>query len=456
MKTLTLKPPILFAIFIQVLFSVIRASAQDPLDTYIEEGLRSNLTLKQKKNTYQQSKNALTIARTYFMPSVNLLADYTSGQGGRAISIPVGDLMNPVYSTLNQLTESDNFPQIENVNQDFFPHNFYDAKIRTSVPLINTDLIINRSISQQKVLLSEYEVNAYQRELVRDIKIAYYNYRAALAAVEIYESAFDLVTRNVAVNESLAKNGKSLPANYLRSKSELEKVKADINSAKRQAENAGKYFNFLLNRPLDSEIDASFNIAIPTNQQQTDPASIANREELYMLKTAQGISASSLQLYKMSRLPKVNAFFDVGSQASNWQYNNDSKYYLLGVQLSVPLFQGMRNNMQIRQSRIDVDNARLNLDRSTAQLQIAADIAANNVVTNQQNYEAAKEQLTAARSYYNLVDKGYQQGVNTLIEFIDARNQLTGAELQLTLRHYEVLEAAAQVERETSSYHFNH
>jgi outer membrane protein TolC len=361
-----------------------------------------------------------------------------------------------VYSTLNQLTESDDFPQIENVNQDFFPHNFYDAKIRTSVPLVNTDLIINRSISQQKVLLSEYEVNAFQRELVRDIKIAYYNYRAALAAVEIYESAFSLVTRNVAVNESLVKNGKSLPANYLRSKSELEKVKADINSAKRQVENARKYFNFLLNRPLDSEIDASFEIPIPIHQQQSDPASIANREELYMLKTAQGISASSLQLYKMSRLPKVNAFFDVGSQASNWQYNNDSKYYLLGVQLSVPLFQGMRNNTQIRQTRIDVDNARLNLDRSTAQLQLAADIAANNVVTNQQNYEAAKEQLTAARSYYNLVDKGYQQGVNTLIEFIDARNQLTGAELQLTLRHYEVLEAAAQVERETSSYHFNH
>src|SRR5688572_18827550 len=143
-------------------------------------------------------------------------------------------MMNPVYSTLNQLTESNDFPQIENVNQDFYPNNFYDAKVRTSVPVINTDLVINRSISQQKVLLSEFEVNAYQRELVLEIKTSYYRYRAALEAVKIHESAQELVTRNVAINESLVKNGKSLPANYLRSKSELEKVRSDVNSAKRQ------------------------------------------------------------------------------------------------------------------------------------------------------------------------------------------------------------------------------
>lgn len=444
----------LFA-FAFLLFSVIPLSAQGILDDYIKEGLKSNLTIREKSNSYRQSKNALAIARTYFVPAVNLLSDYTSGQGGRAISIPVGDMLNPVYSTLNELTESNDFPQIKNVDQDFFPNNFYDLKLRTSVPIVNTDLLINRSISQQKVLLSEYEVLAYQRELVLEIKTSYYRFRAALEAVKIHESALNLVARNVTINESLVKNGKSLPANYLRSKSELEKVKSDVNSAKREVENAKKYFNFLLNRELDEDIDASSEIPAPdlTFDALT---STSNREELYMLKTVQGITASTLQMQKLSRLPKVNAFFDVGTQGSDWQFNNDSKYYLFGVQLSVPLFQGLRNNMNIRQSRIDVDNATLNLERSASQLQIAAEIAVNSLATNRQNFEAAKEHLTAARSYYNLVDKGYQQGVNSLIEFLDARNQLTGAELQISLRHYEVLESAAQVERETSSYHINH
>ncbi|CAN5156861.1 hypothetical protein BH09BAC3_BH09BAC3_17030 [soil metagenome] len=87
----------------------------------------------------------MKIADSYFMPAVGIQGNYTSGS--KSVSVPVGDLLNPVYSTLNQLTGSDNFPQIANVNQNFFPYNFYDAKVHTTVPIINTDIIYNRKIS---------------------------------------------------------------------------------------------------------------------------------------------------------------------------------------------------------------------------------------------------------------------------------------------------------------------
>ena len=67
-----------------------------------------------------------------------------------------------------------------------------------------------------------------------------------------------LVNKNVEVNESLLRNGKTLPANFLRSRSEAERVKAELNSAQNRAANAKKYFNFLLNRDLDSEIDINY------------------------------------------------------------------------------------------------------------------------------------------------------------------------------------------------------
>src|SRR5689334_4409749 len=200
-------------------------TAQTVLDGYVSEGLKDNLVLQQKDITLQQAQQSLQIARSYFFPSVNLLGDYTSGEGGRSIAIPVGDLLNPVYASLNQLTQGDKFPQIENVNQNFFPHNFYDARVRTSLPLVNTDLYVNRSIQSQQVVLKQYEVELYKRQLVLDIKSAYFSYLAAVAAVKIYESGLGLVNKNVEVNESLLRNGKSLPANYLRSKSEAERVK---------------------------------------------------------------------------------------------------------------------------------------------------------------------------------------------------------------------------------------
>ncbi|SHH26716.1 Outer membrane protein TolC [Chryseolinea serpens] len=428
-------------------------TAQTVLDGYVSEGLKDNLVLQQKDITLQQAQQSLQIARSYFFPSVNLLGDYTSGEGGRSIAIPVGDLLNPVYASLNQLTQGDKFPQIENVNQNFFPHNFYDARVRTSLPLVNTDLYVNRSIQSQQVVLKQYEVELYKRQLVLDIKSAYFSYLAAVAAVKIYESGLGLVNKNVEVNESLLRNGKSLPANYLRSKSEAERVKADLNSAENRVVNARKYFNFLLNKPLDREIEVSYDLAGATalDSASTD---ITSREELKMIKTSRDINAASIRLNRLTRVPKVNAFLDLGSQAADWKFNDKSKYYLVGVQLSLPLFQGFRNNISIRQNTLEMRKTELNLTRTTEQLQLAADVAKNDWQTTVQNYAASREQLKSAQSYFNLVEKGYQQGINTLIEFLDARNQLTSSLLQQNLRLFEMLTAEARLERETASYTF--
>lgn len=429
--------------------------AQSVLDNYVEEGLKNNLVLQQKNISLQQAQQSLQIARSYFLPSVSLLSDYTSGEGGRSISIPVGDLLNPVYTSLNQMTQSDAFPQVENVEQNFFPKNFYDARVRTSIPLINTDLYVNRNIQSQQVMLKQYELDAYKRQLVLDIKTAYYNQLTAEASVKIYESALSLVNKNIEINESLLRNGKSLPANVMRSKSEAERVRADLNNARNQVINARKYFNFLLNQDLDREVNTSTslleNISLTID---TTSIGVNNREEVQMIKTVQQINQSSLQMNKLNRLPKVNAFLDLGTQGSDWKYNNDTRYYLVGVQLSLPLFQGFRNATAIRQNKLEIQKTQQNLMHTTRQLELATTVAKNDLQTTIQNYQAAQEQLKSAQSYYNLIEKGYKEGVNSLIEFLDARNQLTSSQIQLNLRQLEILTAAARVERETASYSF--
>lgn len=453
MKTKTLKSNLALSIMGMSMIISTALNAQTILDDYIREGLKSNLVLQQKTISWEQAQQSLQVARSYFLPSVNLLTDYVSGEGGRSISMPIGDLLNPVYASLNQITQSDQFPHVENVDQNFFPRNFYDARVRTSVPLINTDLYMNRTIQGQQVMMKQFELAAYKRQLVFDIKSAYFIYLGANAAVKIYESALQLVEKNVEINESLLRNGKSLPANYLRSKSEAERVKAELNSAQNRASNARKYFNFLLNRELDAEIDANFNVSLAETIDTTNLA-VDGREELHMLRTAKEINQSTLRLTKLSRIPKVNAFFDLGSQAVDWRVNDNSRYYLVGVQLSMPLFQGFRTNHTIRQNTLEIEKTKLNLSHTTQQLNLAAMVAKNDLQTATQNYVASREQLKSSQSYFNLVEKGYQQGINSLIEFLDGRNQLTLSQLQQNVRLYEMLIASAKVERETASYTF--
>ena len=173
-----------------------------------------------------------------------------------------------------------------------------------------------------------------------------------------------------------------------------------------------------------------------------------------MIKTTKAINQSVLQLNKLAHVPKVNAFLDLGSQASNWQVNEKSRYYLVGVQLSMPLFQGFRNTLNVRQSNLEIQKTQFTLNNTTEQLKLSAEVAKNDLQTATQNYFASREQLKSAQSYFNLVEKGYQQGINSLIEFLDARNQLTSSQLQQNLRLFEMLTASAKLERETATFSF--
>jgi outer membrane protein len=443
----------LFLIPAAMLFAGINAQGQEVLDAYVKIGLDSNIVLQQKSIALDQAMLALNNARSYFQPSVNFSGSYTTGEGGRSIALPVGDLLNPVYSTLNQLTASNAFPQIENVNQNFFPKNLYDVHVRTTMPLVNTDIWYGTSIRSQQAALKEAEILLYKRELVRDIKVAYYNYLSAAEAVKIYTTALELTERNLKVTASLVANGKAVYAQQLRAQSEKAQVVSQLEQANNQQRNAEAYFNFLLNRNLHETINTEFNTASALARLTStyDSAQIARREELKMLIMSERLGSTVVRMQRSYWIPKVNLFLDLGSQSESWKFDSRSRYYLFGLQLEMPLYNGMRNRNTYRSSMLDVRLTALSYQHTHRQLKLAADVAHSNMNSALARYTAATEQQRAAEAYYRLISSGYAEGVNPLIELIDARTQLTAASVQLNVTRFEVLQAQAKLERETAS-----
>jgi outer membrane protein len=425
-----------------------RATSSPTLDEYVREGLKNNIVLAQKQISLEKAVNALHSATTLFLPSIALQGSYTSGSGGRSIDIPVGDLVNPVYRTLNQLTGSNAFPQIENVKEDFFPDRFYDVRLRTSMPVLNTDLIFNRQIKSSETRLQQREVELYRRELVKEIKVAYYSYLSAGEAAAIYASATELAREAKRVNESLLKNGSGLPVYILRAESELQGAEASLVDAEAQADNARRYFNFLLNRDLAAAVtvDSAETIGV-----EPEAGDIARREELSMLSEGVEINKSVLAMKRSYWIPRVSGFLDLGAQDSRWRYSKESRYTLFGLQLEIPLFEGFRNWNAIDNAELDVKNAELELQRTREGLSLAVAAVRNDVRCALRNYESSLKQEAAAASYHALISKGYREGAHTFIETVDARSQLTGARLMARINRYRVLIARARYEREIAS-----
>jgi len=205
----------------------------------------------------------------------------------------------------------------------------------------------------------------------------------------------------------------------------------------------------LLNRDAAAEIltqDSALNVdELTLNTTQ-------NREELLQLQTATHIQQDVQEMTRLFWMPRISGFIDLGAQGEQMKYNRNANYYLLGVQLEVPLFAGFTNRHKIAQSRLDVKSVDLTLQHTTRQMNLGLETSRNAFLSAQQNYRSAQKQVEAAQSYQRLIEKGYKEGANTFIESVDARTQLTGAQLQLALNQYRVLIAMANLERETASF----
>src|SRR5262245_46140823 len=73
------------------------------VDQYVREALRSNLSLHSESLEVERNLAALDAARARFLPEVTFAARYTRAEGGREIDVPLGSLLNPIYSSLNDL-----------------------------------------------------------------------------------------------------------------------------------------------------------------------------------------------------------------------------------------------------------------------------------------------------------------------------------------------------------------
>lgn len=451
----------------------------DVLEGYIRNGLDSNLALRQRSFDLQKALLDLKRAQSLFYPQAGFSSQYTVAHGGRTQSIPVGDLLNGVYSTLNQLTASNKFPQVGNQSIQFLPNDYHDTKMEVTLPLINTDLQHNKQVSSEMINARRADLDVYRRELVKEIRQAYYQYLQTGKAVEIYTNALGLVKENRRVSEKFVENRMATKEIVLRAQAQVSQVESSLIEAKNQLRNATAWFNFLLNRPLDTDIQtderlfslqtdttgagnassrlagAGSGLLADVSALRLSPGVPAGREELVKLNSMQKVLASNLRYNRNYLVPKLSAFYDVGFQGFGFKFNSDQFYQLGGIQLVWPLFKANDNKYKIRQSEIDIEAVGDQYRDLTQQLTLQVQTSANDYSSAMEALRSLTDEVASARETYRLSERRFREGNAIQIELIDARTQLTGAELRYSLGCLTVLNRAADLERVTASYKFS-
>jgi outer membrane protein len=425
-------------------------SAQGVLEEYIALGLENNLALKQKESGYKQSLEALKEARSMFYPAVSLNARYTVSEGGRVIDFPVGDLMNPVYSTLNQLTGSTLFSQVENQQILFLRPTEQETKFRVIQPVLNTDLFYNSKIRKELIVSEETGIGQYKRELTAEIKKAYFNVCMTGSLAGMLKDTRLLLLENERVNSSLFENNKVTRDYLLRSQTELSKLDQQLQLAVKNKQVAVAYFNFLLNRPLSDSVlveDPAVSQLPEGSQDIFTRQAIENREEIRSLEQYGHISDLYTEMYRSSGLPDVFFLADYGFQGEDYRFNKDQDYLQASLVLTWDLFNGFRNRSRIRQSLVQKELIEHRLDEARSQIEMQVINIISEINATEAAIRAAGDQVRSAREGFRLVNRKYGEGQSSLVEFLDARNAMTQAETSLIILKYTHLSNLAEFEK---------
>jgi len=433
------------------------------LENYIRQGLSSNLALKQEVFSLEKSMAALREARGTFMPSLSIEARYSRAGGGRIIYFPVGDLINPIHQTLNQLLVAQGANPVfqgnlPNERIPFLREREHETKLRITQPIFQPALLYNYKIKSNLKDIQQIKYTIFKRQLVADIKTAYFNYLKTIKIVELLKKTKVLLDENLRVSTSLFKNQKATEDVVFRAKAELSDYDQREAEAEKNRKIAAAYFNFLLNRPLDSEIvstDESDERYLTSEDVPglTDTA-LKNRGEFSLLRESIHAAGNTIKFHETSFLPGITGIVDYGFQGEEYSFTDKDDYWMASVIFYWNLFNGFQDISKRTQAVKEKNKLETQLDELKNQIKLQVSDACNSMIAAKKAIVASLQKLEAAKKTYDIVSRKYEQGMAPHIELIDARNTFTQSQTQLLIAQYDFHIKEAEIERVCATYKF--
>lgn len=439
---------------VMIVLQVTAAQAQT-LDEYIAEGLQNNEVIQQKNFAFEQANQRLKEAKGAFYPTVSLMADYNYASGGRSIDLPLGDLFNPVYTSLNKLSASNQFPRIKNQSIQLAPNNFSDTRLNTTLQLVNAEIRYNHKIKKEAITQQQAEVNVFKRELIRSIKSAYFNMLLAIKQKAVIVNASTLLSQNLKYTKSLVDNGRALKGNLLRIQSDMNSNQAKLTAVENEYTIAKAHFNFLLNRDFAKEVSVDTTLT-PEGTSLIQPITTSDvlerREERQSLKSGIKQAQIMVKIKKSFYIPTLSTFASTGFQGTGYHFGSAQQYTHGGISLKWTLFNGFQSSSRIRQANLDVDVLNSQLQNLEKEFNVQLLTAQAAIGTATEQLKSAEFNQVQSKEYYRETSNRYAQGLVLLVELTDAYTQYIHSQQAYQIAIINLMNKNADLEQVSASY----
>jgi outer membrane protein len=439
---------------------------EDGLQPLVDEALVANLELHASTLTVRQRLAALAQARARYLPAIDFAARYTVADGGRTIDIPVGDLVNPVYETLEQLLAAQGnprqFPRVANESIELLRNPEQETRFVLTQPLYEPRLGPAVDANRAQVASAEADLAALRAQVIRDVKQAYYRWLAAQQAVTVLDATLDSARANLAANESLYRNGRVTRDLVYRAEADVLEIEQERLATASRVRIAASYVNLLRNAPLDRPLPATTldeatidrfravllktlagrRLDVERLQQLADE----RRQELKSLDSAILVGEAQKALARAAFKPTLALGAEAGIQGTEYGFADEDRYVLASLVLRWNAFRGGADRAALDEARAFTEQLRTTRELAGQQVRLEVQEALERFEVAEASLGTAVKRAQAASGAFGITSRKRDLGQINQAEFIDARRANTDAQLNVTLVRAEYLARLAELE----------
>jgi outer membrane protein len=260
---------------------------------------------------------------------------------------------------------------------------------------------------------------------------------------------------NIERFEKLLKDTKEIYKNGFAEKLDVDKVQVQLNNIKTEKEkivniitsgNSG--LKFLLGMPQKEELVLTDTLSTEALKDNilNENYDYKDRKEIQLLTVAEKLGNYNVRRYKLSKLPTAAAFgsYSKNAQRNKFDFFGKGDWFttsLIGVKISVPIFDGNRKNALIQQSRYELQKTQNNIEQ--LKQSVDYDVAQSRIKMTSAliTMDNQKQNITLAENVYNTTKKKYEQGLGSNQEIYNAQTELKVAQTNYYSSLYDAISA---------------
>lgn len=327
---------------------------------------------------------------------------------------------------------------------------------RATQLLYNQTIFTSLKLAREMEKLSDLTLQQAEEEIIYQISQLYYLCQGTVDQITLLEDRKKNMDRLLEITALQSKNDLILKTDHSRVEVARDNLQTQIDNMHQLSHSQMSLFKYLVGLPLDSEIIISDSLSFSEENRLGNlfREPVSYRIELQLIDHQIELNRLHRKSIRQSYLPTLSGFGQLYYQGQRNEFDFfksvDDKFYkvgVVGIQLTIPLFDGFEKKARLQQ--YDIELQQLNLAREDKINYFSKELldAIHQYRNGLTVISRQKKNVEVAKEVYHVTLQGYRQQVVSLSDLLMSENELTEADLSYSHALVQLKQAALDLNR---------